>query len=81
MKMTAIRAIAKRMKINSVGMAKTELIRSIQRTEGNFPCFGTAEKDCNQPTCLWREDCVGKAAQKCVGKDTACGTIIKKKIS
>ena len=66
MKMAEIRAIAqKRFKINPVGMSKTELIRKIQMTEGNTPCFGTAEKSCTQQNCLWLEDCVGKNAGKC----------------
>ena len=66
MKMAEIRAIAqKRFKINPVGMSKTELIRKIQTAEGNYPCFGTAEKTCDQQNCLWLEDCVGKNAEKC----------------
>lgn len=60
MKMPAIRAMAKRMGINSVGMSKLELIRAIQTKEGNFPCFGTAENYCDQIKCLWREDCLEK---------------------
>jgi hypothetical protein len=40
------------------GMNKTELIRAIQRSEGNYDCFATPYRDeCNQLECLWREDC------------------------
>ena len=39
-------------------MKKGELIRAIQRAEGNADCFATARvNDCNQINCLWREDC------------------------
>jgi hypothetical protein len=39
-------------------MEKAELIRAIQRAEGNFDCFGTAaEEECSQEECLWREEC------------------------
>jgi len=38
--------------------SKKELIREIQRKEGNFDCFGTAKDYCDQFNCLWREDCL-----------------------
>lgn len=38
--------------------SKKDLIKSIQRKEGNFDCFGTARGDCNQMVCCWRNDCV-----------------------
>jgi hypothetical protein len=39
-------------------MEKGDLIRAIQRAEGNFDCYGTAtEEECDQEGCLWREDC------------------------
>ena len=41
-----------------IGMKKVDLIRSIQITEGNFSCFGTAKYFCNQMSCCWREDCL-----------------------
>lgn len=43
-----------------VGISKTELIRSIQRAEGNFDCFGTAHGYCDQSTCYWLSLCVVK---------------------
>ncbi|MDD5596000.1 MAG: SAP domain-containing protein [Candidatus Omnitrophica bacterium] len=38
--------------------SKKELIKEIQRREGNFDCFGTAKGSCVQMACCWREDCV-----------------------
>ena len=36
---------------------KSDLIRSIQRAEGNTPCFGTAVANCPYLDCCFREDC------------------------
>ena len=39
-------------------VSKNQLIKSIQISEGNFPCIATAyEKHCDQTVCRWREDC------------------------
>jgi hypothetical protein len=38
--------------------SKKELIKKIQKTEGNFDCFGTAVISCDQLGCLWRLDCL-----------------------
>lgn len=38
---------------------KKDIIRSIQRAEGNFDCFGNAAAGvCDQLNCLWRDDCL-----------------------
>jgi len=59
MNIQKIRAIAKERGIKAGSLKKTDLIRAIQRAEGNFDCFGTAESGaCNQIDCLWREDCL-----------------------
>jgi hypothetical protein len=59
MKTQEIRAIAKQKGVNSARMKKADLIRSIQRAEGNFDCFGTpAGGGCDQSACAWREDCL-----------------------
>ena len=56
--MREIREMARRLGIQPARMEKAELIREIQRTEGNFDCYGTAtEEECDQEECLWREDC------------------------
>lgn len=58
MKMQEIRSMAKKRGINSFGKTKTELIREIQRKEGNFDCYGTAGSDCDQLQCLFRSSCL-----------------------
>ncbi len=58
MKMGEIRAIAKSLGINSFGKSKTELIKEIQRKEGNFDCYGSATNDCDQLDCLFRSSCL-----------------------
>ena len=39
-------------------LSKKELIRTIQRKEGNFDCFGSARNNCDQLACCWRGDCL-----------------------
>ncbi|MGE5308805.1 MAG: hypothetical protein ACM3OC_06965 [Deltaproteobacteria bacterium] len=36
---------------------KTDLIRLIQKTEGNTPCFATRDS-CDRSVCLWHQDCL-----------------------
>lgn len=38
--------------------SRKELIKSIQKSEGNYPCFGTAQSSCDQTGCSWRNDCL-----------------------
>ena len=38
--------------------SKRDLIRMMQKKEGNFPCFETAKNGCDQVCCLWRIDCL-----------------------
>ncbi len=55
-----IREIAKGNGIRVGNMKKDNIIRAIQRAEGNFDCFGTAKAGfCDQADCLWRKDCLG----------------------
>ncbi len=59
MKVKEIKAIAGRQGINPGTMKKGELIRAIQKAEGNSDCFATQKaKECNQAHCLWRNDCI-----------------------
>ena len=61
MKHSAVQKKAKKIGIKNLNkFTKKELIKTIQRTEGNFDCFGTAKNDCNQSTCLWRKDCFSR---------------------
>jgi len=59
MKIQEVRSKAKALglKVN-VGISKTELIRRIQKAEGNFDCFGRAKDYCDQLGCCFREDCL-----------------------
>ena len=56
--MKEIREMARRLGVRSTRMRKAELIRAIQRAEGNFDCCGRATgEECDQEECLWREEC------------------------
>lgn len=58
MNMKEIREMARQLGVRSIRMRKADLIRAIQRAEGNFDCYGTAtEEECDQEECLWREEC------------------------
>lgn len=53
-----IRAIAQSHKIEAAGLSKVDIIRKLQRDEGNFDCYATAyDAVCDQVDCQWREDC------------------------
>ena len=39
-------------------LSKKDLVKTIQRKEGNFDCFGSAGNSCNQMGCSWRVDCI-----------------------
>jgi hypothetical protein len=34
------------------------LIRSIQRAEGNLDCYRTDRRQCEQMNCVWRDHCL-----------------------
>ena len=59
MNFNEIKKMAKQMGINTYGMKKVEVIRSIQRAENNIACYGTDRVEtCNEGACLWRDDCL-----------------------
>ena len=60
MKMNEVRDLAKNLGINSFGKKKLELIKEIQRKQGNFDCFGTAANYCDQLDCLFRSSCLSE---------------------
>jgi len=65
MKMEEIRSKAKVLGLkNTFGLSKVELIRRIQKAEGNFDCFGTAKDSCDQSQCCFREDCLRPSVLK-----------------
>jgi len=54
-----IKVIAKKMGIQAGKMKKADLVRTIQMTEGNTPCFQTGViSSCDQVDCCWRSDCM-----------------------
>ncbi len=65
MQMKKIKDIAKKNGVVPGTMSRTELIRAIQRAEGNSDCFATMHLDnCNQMNCLWRTDCKAEIMAK-----------------
>ena len=59
MKMNEIREKAKAFGIKVMATTKkADLIRQIQKVEGNYDCFGTAKDNCDQLECCFREDCL-----------------------
>lgn len=62
MDLKQIKKIAKTKGVAPGAMKKDEIIRAIQRAEGNFDCFGSASSGhCTQQDCFWRQDCIGSA--------------------
>lgn len=60
MNLKEIKEIAQKMGLKPGKMKKDEIIRAVQRSEGNFDCFGTASNgECTQQDCMWRADCLG----------------------
>jgi hypothetical protein len=59
-KLTEIQKKAKSLKIKDADKySKRDLIKAIQRKEGNFDCFGTVIMGiCDQDTCYWRVECI-----------------------
>ena len=58
MKIQDIQKIAKKKGVNPGKMNQTDLIRAIQKVEGNNPCYATASvQTCGQMNCQWRTDC------------------------
>jgi hypothetical protein len=59
MNVKEIREIAKAKGLKTGNMKKENIIRAIQKAEGNYECFGTAVSgECDQINCLWRTDCL-----------------------
>ncbi len=60
MKMNEVRAIAKDLGVNSFGKSKVELIKEIQRKQGNFDCYASVTDYCDQLECLFRSSCLSE---------------------
>lgn len=58
MKMQEVKEIAKNRGVKAGTMKKAELIKNMQRAEGNADCYDTGNAaECGQDECLWRDDC------------------------
>lgn len=58
MKIQEIKEIAKERGVKVGTMKKADLVKAIQRAEGNEDCFAAGKAaTCGQDQCLWREDC------------------------
>ncbi len=53
-----LQKMARSLSIKSDDLKKAQLIRAIQRAEGNSECFGTAIESCDQADCLFLKDCL-----------------------
>jgi len=59
MTMKQIKDIAKEKGVKVGNMKKDNIIRAIQRAEGNLTVFGTAVAGvCDQLNCVWKDDCL-----------------------
>lgn len=59
MTLKQIKEIAKERGVKAGNMKKENIIRTIQKAEGNFDCFGRPSSGyCDQMNCLWRDDCL-----------------------
>jgi len=58
MGMPEIKAKARSIGINPGNMKKSELIRTIQVTEGYEPCFGRSNGQCGNTDCCFMKDCL-----------------------
>jgi len=59
MNMNEVKQIARSRGLSPGRLKKVDLIRTMQREEGNASCFQTSQADaCDQDQCLWREDCL-----------------------
>lgn len=63
MKMQEVHKLAKKHGIRSFGRNKADLIREIQRAEGNFDCYGSAGGFCDQGECAFRDSCLEEDKQ------------------
>lgn len=59
MNMQEIKSIARERGVKPGTLKKAELIRSMQKAEGNEACYCTGRAAvCGQDNCLWKDDCI-----------------------
>lgn len=62
MKLDDIRKLARERGLKPARLTKRELIKLIQRSEGNFDCYASADQGhCDQLDCLWIDPCLKEA--------------------
>ncbi len=62
MELREIREMAKALGVDATGMGKAEVVRAVQRAEGEVDCYASAAaEECDQEDCMWREDCFAEA--------------------
>lgn len=65
MNMQEVKTIAKNHSIKPGKLKKGDLIRLIQKSEGNFQCYASASSgECDQLDCVWRVDCFKDARKQ-----------------
>lgn len=58
MNMQQIRKKASQTGVKPGKLKKADLIREIQKAEGNPSCFGSSGGECDQQNCCFRQDCL-----------------------
>jgi len=60
MNVNEIKARAEALGVKTAKLRKVELILSIQRAEGNTPCYGRNDGGCEYRDCCWYDDCASE---------------------
>jgi len=62
MNISEVRERAKQAGVETTArMKKADIIRTIQRMEGNNDCYGSENRmQCQEMECCWRKDCLTK---------------------
>jgi hypothetical protein len=58
MKIGDVRMKAMGRGVESKKMKKSDLIRAIQKAEGNVSCYGSGNRDCPHTDCCFMDDCM-----------------------
>lgn len=53
-----LQRLARQYLIFGDGLSESNLVRKIQRAEGEVDCFATGRTTCDNTTCRWRQDCL-----------------------
>lgn len=64
MTLKEVKTRAKGMGLKTSGGRKGDLVRAIQKKEGNVACFESGTDECNQFGCCWRPDCLPEKKSK-----------------